>query len=71
MEWNINDITEQAALNAQSMVQKWKESTKKRLFEKGGQKPNKHDNKSFSRTDIQNNKKRFLAQLNKAIKKSK
>lgn len=69
MEWNINDVTEQAALNAQSMVQKWKESTKKRLFEKGGKKPNKHDTKSFSRTDIQNNKKRFLAQLNKAVKK--
>lgn len=69
MEWNINDVTEQAALNAQSMVQQWKETTKKRLFEKGGKKPSKHDTKSFSRTDIQNNKKRFLAQLNKAVEK--
>lgn len=69
MEWNINDVTEQAALNAQSMVQQWKEATKKRLFGGGGKKPNKHDTKSFSRTDIQNNKKRFLAQLKEAIKK--
>lgn len=69
MEWNINDVTEQAALNAQSMVWKWKETTKKRLFEKGGKKPSKHGTKSFSRTDIQNNKKRFLAQLKEAIKK--
>lgn len=69
MEWNINDITEQASLNAQAMVQQWKEAAQKRLFREGGKKPTKHTPKSFSRTDIQNNKKRFLAQLNEAIKK--
>lgn len=69
MEWNINDITEQAALNAQSMVQQWKEASEKRLFGGGGKKPTKQTTKSFSRTDIQNNKKRFLAQLKEAIKK--
>lgn len=69
MEWNINDVTEQAALNAQSMVQQWKEAAEKRLFGGGGKKPNKQTPKSFSRTDIQNNKKRFLAQLKEAIKK--
>lgn len=69
MEWNINDVTEQAALNAQSMVQQWKEAAEKRLFGGGGKKPTKQTTKSFSRTDIQNNKKRFLAQLKEAIKK--
>lgn len=69
MEWNINDVTEQATLNAQSMVQQWKEAAKKRLFGGGGKKPTKQTPKSFSRTDIQNNKKRFLAQLKEAIKK--
>lgn len=69
MEWNINDITEQAALSAQSIVQQWKEAAEKRLFGGGGKKPTKQTPKSFSRTDIQNNKKRFSAQLKEAIKK--
>ena len=66
MEWNINDIREQAALQAAEKVNRWKETTSQRLFGKGGKKPTKHTNSS-SGTSPRINKKKFQAKLTQAL----
>ena len=66
MEWNINDIREQAALQAAEKVNRWKETTSQRLFGKGGNKRTKHTNSS-SGTSPKTNKKKFQAKLIQAL----
>lgn len=68
MEWNINDVREQAALQAAEKVGRWKETMNQRLFGEGGKKPTKRTNSS-SGTSPETYKKKFQAKLIQALRK--